>query len=73
MISWEYKVLTLPATSSEVDEEILAIHGEKSWELVTVLLDASNHRVCYFKRPANLDYPELDPTSGRGKPAVKGR
>lgn len=55
MTAWEYKVLTLPAASSDVDEEILGIHGEKSWELVTVLVDKSGHRVCYFKRPAQPD------------------
>jgi hypothetical protein len=64
MTSWEYKVLTLPASNYEVDEEILAIHGEKAWELVTIIVDTSNHRVCYFKRPANLDVPEPDPTVG---------
>lgn len=70
MTSWEYKVLTLPAANYDVDEEILGIHGEKSWELVAVLLDKSNHRVCYFKRPADLEPPEPDPTS-KGSPAFK--
>jgi hypothetical protein len=69
MTAWEYKVLTLPASNYDVDEEILAIHGEKSWELVTVLLDKGNYRVCYFKRPAHLEQPERDST--RGMQAVK--
>jgi hypothetical protein len=65
MTAWEYKVLTLPASNYDVDEEILAIHGEKSWELVTVLLDKSNYRVCYFKRPADLEQPDAgDATLG---------
>jgi hypothetical protein len=62
MAAWEYKVLTLPASNYEVDEEILGIHGEKSWELVAVLLDKNGYRVCYFKRPADLEEPEPDPT-----------
>ncbi|MBI2372495.1 MAG: DUF4177 domain-containing protein [Deltaproteobacteria bacterium] len=50
--AWEYKVVVLPASSYEVDAEICNIHGEKGWELVSVILDSSNHRACYFKRPA---------------------
>lgn len=68
MSSWEYKVLTLPASNYDVDEEILGIHGEKSWELVTVILDKQNYRVAYFKRPADLEEPELD-VSGKARPA----
>jgi hypothetical protein len=64
MAAWEYKVLTLPASNYEVDEEILAIHGEKAWELVTIVIDSSNHRVCYLKRPANLEVPDVDQTVG---------
>jgi hypothetical protein len=70
MTAWEYKVLTLPASNYEVDEEILAIHGEKSWELVTVVLDKANYRVCYFKRPASLEQLESE-DSTRGMQAIK--
>lgn len=69
MSSWEYKVLTLPASNYDVDEEILGIHGEKSWELVTVILDKQNYRVAYFKRPAYLEEPEPEPSSTKGRPA----
>lgn len=72
MPAWEYKVLTLPASNYDVDEEILGIQGEKSWELVAVILDKSNYRVCYFKRPAHLDMPEPDPTAGRARALKKG-
>lgn len=52
MPTWEYKVLTLPASNYDVDEEILSLHGEKGWELINVVLDQSNYRICYFKRPS---------------------
>ena len=52
MPSWEYKVLVLPASNYDVDEEILTLHGEKGWELVNVILDQKNYRICYFKRPS---------------------
>ncbi len=50
MPSFEYKVLVLPASNTEMDEEVLNLHGEKGWELVSVLLDPSQHRICYLRR-----------------------
>lgn len=49
-MAFEYKVLVLPASNYDVDEEILSLHGEKGWELVNVILDQKNYRVAYFKR-----------------------
>ena len=49
-MAWEYKVLVLPSSKYDVDEEILNIHGEKGWELTSVILDEAGYRVCYFKR-----------------------
>jgi hypothetical protein len=64
MTTFEYKVLVLPASNYDVDEEILGLHGEKGWELVTVLLDRSNYRVAYFKRPVlDAPAPDLEETS----------
>jgi hypothetical protein len=64
MTTFEYKVLVLPASNYDVDEEILGLHGEKGWELVTVLLDRSNYRVAYFKRPVlEAPAPDLEETS----------
>ncbi|MBI4817926.1 MAG: DUF4177 domain-containing protein [Deltaproteobacteria bacterium] len=62
--AWEYKVVVLPASKYDVDAEILNLHGEKGWELVTVLLDASNHRACYFKRGADVVPEETEPGLG---------
>lgn len=61
--SFEYKVLVLPSSNYDVDEEILNLHGEKSWELVDVILDKANYRVCYFKRSLELEQPQ-DSTVG---------
>lgn len=49
MDAWEYKVIVLPS-SYEMDEEILNLHGEKSWELVNVLSDSRSNRVAYLRR-----------------------
>lgn len=49
---FEYKVIVLPAANYEMDEEVLNLHGEKGWLLVTVVMDQSHHRVCYFRREA---------------------
>lgn len=70
MTTWDYKVLVLPASNYDVDEEILGIHGEKQWELVTVILDKSNYRVCYFKRPAEEAGREKEDAT-KGMRAVK--
>ncbi len=50
MAAWEYKVLVLPSTHYEVDEEILNLQGEQGWELVNLLFDTKDNRVAYFKR-----------------------
>ena len=49
-MTYEYKVLVLPADHYEMDQEVLNLHGEKGWRLITVLVDASGHRVCYLQR-----------------------
>ncbi|MCB9654456.1 MAG: hypothetical protein H6729_10050 [Deltaproteobacteria bacterium] len=59
-MGWEYKVLVLPAANYEVDEEITNIHGEKGWELVSVVLDKASYRICYFKRPIPSATAESD-------------
>ena len=64
MTTFEYKVLVLPASNYDVDEEILTLHGEKGWELVSVLLDRSNYRVAYFKRSVlEAPPPDLEETN----------
>ena len=64
MTTFEYKVLVLPASNYDVDEEILGLHGEKGWELVSVLLDRSNYRVAYFKRTVeDAPPPDLEETN----------
>jgi hypothetical protein len=50
MWTYEYKVLVMPASSYEVDEEVLNIHGAKGWELVSVVVDEARHRLCYLRR-----------------------
>ncbi len=68
--AWEYKVLVLPASNYDVDEEILNLHGEKSWELVGVLLDKNNYRVAYFKRLLDVEGGAAgDPTVGMNAPS----
>ncbi|MBK8014249.1 MAG: hypothetical protein IPK13_23235 [Deltaproteobacteria bacterium] len=72
-MGWEYKVLVLPAANYEVDEEITNIHGEKGWELVSVVLDKASYRICYFKRPIPSIEPEGDATLGMAAPSVPHR
>jgi len=69
-MAWEYKVLVLPASNYDVDEEILSIHGEKGWELVNVILDKSNYRVCYFKRGLDMQEGGI-PDATTGMAAIK--
>ncbi len=64
MTTFEYKVLVLPASNYDVDEEILGLHGEKGWELVSVLLDKANYRIVYFKRSVlEAPAPDLEETN----------
>jgi hypothetical protein len=60
MEAWEYKVIVLPS-SYEMDEEVLNLHGEKAWELVSVLSDSKANRVAYLRRGLRKE-TDLDAT-----------
>lgn len=60
--AYEYKVLTLPAAKPDVDEEILNLHGERGWELVSVVMDPNQYRIAYLRR-LDATGPDLEATA----------
>ncbi len=62
MAAWAYKVLVLPSSHYEYDEEVLNLQGEQGWELVNLLFDTQGNRVAYLKRPAESAPTDLEST-----------
>lgn len=62
MTAWAYKVLVLPSSHYEYDEEVLNLQGEQGWELVSLLFDSQGNRVAYFKHPDGEVKADLERT-----------
>ncbi len=67
MAAWAYKVLVLPSSHYEYDEEVLNLQGEHGWELVNLLFDTQGNRVAYLKRPSDGPAPDLETTLDDGQ------
>lgn len=62
MVAWAYKVLVLPSSHFEYDEEVLNLQGEQGWELVNLSIDTQGNRVAYLKRPSEGPSVDLEST-----------